>query len=196
VLETNEEIARDYFKPSRLAAQFSRDQARMPRANGLIGLEQPAELGNWKVRVEGMETGAAEVTLEEIRSLPPAEMTTEIKCIEGWSEIVHWRGTRFSDFARRFSPPEETPDSYVGMETPDGLYYVGLDWASAIHPQTLLCWEMNGQPLEQKHGAPLRLVIPVKYGIKNIKRIGRVVYQSRRPADYWAESGYDWFAGL
>ena len=68
--------------------------------------------------------------------------------------------------------------------------------ASALHPQTLLCYEMNGKPLEEKHGAPLRLVIPVKYGIKNIKLITRIAYSVHRPVDYWAEQGYDWYAGL
>jgi DMSO/TMAO reductase YedYZ molybdopterin-dependent catalytic subunit len=67
---------------------------------------------------------------------------------------------------------------------------------SALHPQTLLCYEMNGSPLEDEHGAPLRLVMPVKYGIKNIKRIGLIRYTNERPEDYWAEQGYDWFAGL
>src|SRR5205085_5035712 len=84
---------------------------------------------------------------------------------------------------------------YVSIETPDRGYYVGLEMASALHPQTLLCYEMNGQPLTPEHGAPLRLVVPVKYGIKNIKRIGTIRFTARRPADYWAENGYDWYAG-
>jgi DMSO/TMAO reductase YedYZ molybdopterin-dependent catalytic subunit len=73
---------------------------------------------------------------------------------------------------------------------------VGLDNASALHPQTLLCYEMQGAPLTSEHGAPLRLVTPVKYGIKNIKRIGAIKFQDTRPADFWAEQGYDWYAGL
>jgi DMSO/TMAO reductase YedYZ molybdopterin-dependent catalytic subunit len=91
---------------------------------------------------------------------------------------------------------------YVGMTTPptddapEGGYYVGLDMPSARHAQTMLCYEMNGKPLTAEHGAPLRLVIPVKYGIKNIKRIGRIIYTDKKPKDYWAEQGYDWFAGL
>jgi DMSO/TMAO reductase YedYZ molybdopterin-dependent catalytic subunit len=82
------------------------------------------------------------------------------------------------------------------MATPDEDYYVGLDIKSALHPQTLLAYERNGQPLEWEHGAPLRLIIPVKYGIKNIKRIGLIRYTDDRPDDYWSEEGYDWFAGL
>jgi DMSO/TMAO reductase YedYZ molybdopterin-dependent catalytic subunit len=81
------------------------------------------------------------------------------------------------------------------METPDGGYYIGLDRESALHPQTLLCYEMNGEPLTSDHGAPLRLVIPVKYGIKHIKRIGTIRFTRERPADYWAVQGYVWYAG-
>jgi DMSO/TMAO reductase YedYZ molybdopterin-dependent catalytic subunit len=107
--------------------------------------------------------------------------------------VVRWGGVRFRDFAARYVP---TPADYVRLVTPDGDYYVGLDLASALHPQTLLCWEMNGEPLTPGHGAPLRLVIPAKYGIKNIKRIGLIEFTDERPADYWAERGYDWYAGL
>jgi DMSO/TMAO reductase YedYZ molybdopterin-dependent catalytic subunit len=82
------------------------------------------------------------------------------------------------------------------MKTPDEEYYVSIDMPGALHPQTLLAYEMNGAPLTAKHGAPLRLVVPVKYGIKNIKQIGRIEYTNSRPDDYWAERGYDWYAGL
>ncbi len=146
------------------------------------------------------------VTMEQIRALPRTEMVTELKCIEGWSNIVHWAGVRMVDFMRKFPPatkdqspfdpsrPGNLPE-YVSMETPEGDYYVGLDMASAVHPQTLLCYEMNGKPLTPEHGAPLRLAIPVKYGIKNIKNIGKIKYTDDRPKDFWAEQGYDWYAG-
>jgi DMSO/TMAO reductase YedYZ molybdopterin-dependent catalytic subunit len=67
---------------------------------------------------------------------------------------------------------------------------------SMLHPQTMLAYELNGRPIEIPNGAPLRLVIPIKYGIKSLKRIGKIFFSNRRPPDYWAERGYDWFAGL
>jgi DMSO/TMAO reductase YedYZ molybdopterin-dependent catalytic subunit len=149
---------------------------------------------------------AVVVTMKEIRALPKTDIVTELKCIEGWSTVVHWTGVRLADFLQKYAPatrsgqpfdlrhPEDMPD-YVSMETPDGAYYVGLDMASALHPQTLLCYEMNGKPLTAEHGAPLRLAIPVKYGIKNIKNIGKIKFTDERPRDYWAERGYDWYAG-
>ncbi|MCY7376002.1 MAG: molybdopterin-dependent oxidoreductase [Pyrinomonadaceae bacterium] len=133
------------------------------------------------------------LSLDDIKALPRIEMTTELKCIEGWSQVVNWTGARFSDFAAKFPPPPNT--NYVSLVTPDRGYYVGWDMPSIMHPQTLLAYEMNGAPLEAIHGAPLRLVTTTKYGIKQIKRIGRIEYTNERPADYWAEQGYDWYSG-
>jgi len=109
---------------------------------------------------------------------------------------LKWGGVRFQDFVARYAPGRTDPNSYVGLETPERDYYVGLDMASAMHPQTLLCYEMNGEPLASEHGAPLRLVTPLKYGIKNLKRIGRIAFSNARPPDYWAERGYDYYAGF
>ena len=146
------------------------------------------------------------LTLADIKALPRVEMTTELKCIEGWSTIVNWAGARFSDFIARYLPATKSggaPDinrphdfmSYVSLVTPDGGYYVGMDMQSILHPQTLLCYEMNGAALALEHGAPLRLVTPTKYGIKQIKRIGRISFTNERPADFWGERGYDWYSG-
>jgi DMSO/TMAO reductase YedYZ molybdopterin-dependent catalytic subunit len=65
----------------------------------------------------------------------------------------------------------------------------------AMHPQTLLCYEMNGQPLSRYHGAPLRLVTPLKYGIKHLKQIGSISFSDKPPRDYWAENDYDYDEG-
>jgi DMSO/TMAO reductase YedYZ molybdopterin-dependent catalytic subunit len=133
--------------------------------------------------------------MAQLRQLPRLEQITQLNCIEGWTVIVQWAGARFSDFTAAYAP-ESRDAKYVAMETPDEEYYVGLDAPSALHPQTLLCYEMNGAELTGAHGAPLRLVIPVKYGVKNLKRIGKITYTNERPDDYWAEEGYDWYAGL
>ncbi|WP_222943963.1 molybdopterin-dependent oxidoreductase [Pedobacter sp. N36a] len=82
------------------------------------------------------------------------------------------------------------------MVTPDGEYYVGIDMESAMQPQTILCYEMNGKPLPMNQGYPLRLIISVKYGIKNLKRIGVLSFSESRPPDYCFERGYDYYAGL
>ena len=139
------------------------------------------------------------LTLDDfIPKLPRHELVTQFKCIEGWSQIVHWAGVRMADFLDMFPPAlvDGKEPLYVYMETPDGDYYVGYDMHICRHPQTLLVTEMMGAPLTQNHGAPLRLHTPTKYGYKQIKRIGLIQYTNEKPDDYWTELGYDWYAGL
>ena len=215
VLQVNERLASAAFRATRLAPDFPRTQATAPRVNGILGMAEGGDVGrgfevsSWRLSVAGGAAGGSRrlLSLDDIKALPRVEQTTELKCIEGWSTIVHWAGARLADLAaltglasrsgRPYDPIRTPTDlfGYVGLATPDGGYYIGLDTPSALHAQTLLCYEMNGQALTPDHGAPLRLVIPVKYGIKNIKRIGTIRFSDRRPADYWAEQGYDWYAG-
>jgi DMSO/TMAO reductase YedYZ molybdopterin-dependent catalytic subunit len=166
------------------------------KVNGEIGMEQPLDVSKWELSV-APHSGAAErqLTLADIQSLPRHEEIIDFKCVEGWSTVTQFAGALFSDFTAKFAPGSEKA-AYVGMKTPGEGYYIGVEMASALHPQTLLAYEMNGQPLTDRHGAPLRLLMPVKYGIKNIKRIGRIEYTDERPADYWAEQGYDYYSGL
>lgn len=193
VLQLNESVAESYFREARLSPTFPPSRINRPaRVNGNLGLDPHFDPASWQLRVEGAANPVT-LSLDDIRALPRREQITELRCIEGWSIIVKWTGTRLADLMARFPPPERV--SYVAMETPDRGYYVGLDMQSAMHPQTLLAYAINDEPLSMAHGAPLRLAIPVKYGIKNIKRIGVIRYTNVRPADFWAERGYDWYAG-
>ena len=138
------------------------------------------------------------LTMQDVARLPRHELVTQFKCIEGWSQVVHWAGVRMADFLEAYPPARVNGKEprYVYMETPDGDYYTGYDLHVCRHPQTLLVTEMMGQPLTQFHGAPLRLHMPTKYGYKQIKRIGLIAYGDTKPDDYWTELGYDWYAGL
>lgn len=209
VLEMNEKISMSLFSLDRLSPQFRRSDLTLARVNGRIGLTENYQPESWRLRIEGMAglTTPVTLTLNDIMSFPAQEMITELRCIEGWSIIVQWTGTRLADLMAKYPPPTRDgslPDvmrrperlvRYVSMETPGRGYYVGLDMASALHPQTLLAYAINGNPLPWQHGAPLRLAIPVKYGIKNIKRIGTIRYSDSRPADFWGSQGYDWYSG-
>lgn len=193
VLEANERISSAFFDPSRLSPTYDPSQVRRPaRINGGIGLAPNVDAENWRLTIEGAASPVA-LTLDDLRAFPRRELTTELRCIEGWNMIVHWTGVRLADVMAKFPPPR--PVRYLSMETPGRGYYVGLDVASALHPQTLLAWAINGQPLPWQHGAPLRLAIPIKYGVKNIKRIATIRYTNVRPADFWGDQGYDWYCG-
>lgn len=210
MLDINDELARDYYSSNRLSPTLSPAKARIDRVNGDVGLGGNFDPSTWKLAVEGLAAGdhSQALTLEAIRQLPRVDMVTDLKCIEGWVVTVRWAGAKFTDFMAAYPPATQSGDPldltdglddlppYVAMKTPDGGYYVGLDIESMLNPQTLLCYEMNGAPLTPAHGAPLRLVMPHKYGVKNIKRIGTIRYRMYKPADYWGEQGYDWYLGL
>jgi len=207
ILEVDEKVGRAAFSQGRLSRTFAASVARMPRVNGRYGINLKLDPVRWRLEVQG-PAGAKSLTIDDVKALPRVEVTTELRCIEGWSEVVTWAGARLADLAastglaRRSGQPGD-PNAepaellpYVALATPDARYFVGLDIASALHPQTLLCYEMNGEPLTMLHGAPLRLAIPVKYGIKSLKQIGSIRFTDSRPADFWASKGYDWYAGL
>lgn len=186
VLYNNQHLAPEYPRASAAAE---------PRTNGDIGLDDEIEAGEWKMTITtGTNSKPLEISLPEILALPKTAIVFDFKCVEGWSEVQHWSGVRLSDLLHNYGI--STDFRYVGMATPDKAYYIGLDMASALHPQTLLAYQSNGATISQEQGFPLRLIVPVKYGIKNIKRIGTIALTNERPPDYWAEQGYDYYAGL
>ena len=197
-LEFNEKLTGKLLSNSHLAPTFPVSQAQKKvRVNGGVGLLDSIEK-NYKVKIESGDL-KFEVTLDELKALPKHEIVFEFKCIEGWSQIQHWGGVRFVDVMNHYKIGQKDVENlyeYVGMETPDDKYYVGVDMSSMVHPQTILAYEMNGKPLLKKHGSPLRLIIPVKYGYKSLKKIGVIKFSDTRPKDYWALFGYDYFAEL
>jgi hypothetical protein len=168
------------------------------RVNGDIGLEDDLDSDAYRIEVKWSDH-VQRVALKDLLALPRTSVATLFKCVEGWSDPLQYSGVKFSDFAHKFGlgkKPDGSDYRYVGFETPDSRYYVSIDFPSLMHPQSVLAFEMDGRPLSEDNGAPVRLIIPIKYGIKSIKRIGRIVFSDERPKDYWAERGYDWFSGL
>lgn len=196
VLNANETVFDGLLDKDHAAETYPRSRAvEKATVNGMLGLRTDLP-EDWKLMVLKSNGDTLYVSLEEIKQLPKTEYTFNFKCIEGWSEISNWGGVRFSDFAQHYGLEEETAKKYLGLATPDSGYYVGIDIPSAMHPQTILCYEHNGKPLPLKQGYPLRLMIPVKYGVKSLKRIGTMYFSDSQPPDYWAERGYDYYLGL
>lgn len=199
VLNQNERIFRGIFSDRHPVRTYPKDRAVHPnqvRFTGHYGIGDTIDPAQWRLQVGRLDGEPLQIGIDEIRTLPRTEITYMFKCVEGWDQISNWAGVRFADFIAHYGLTREAARGYVGFTTPDAAYYVGIDMPSALHPQTLLAYEMKGRPLTSIHGAPLRLIIPVKYGIKNLKRIGHITFSDTRPRDYWAEQGYDYYAGL
>ncbi len=197
-LNKTELFFRKFFSDNHHVKTYPKSMAaKNVRINSDIGMEDKNyNTAAWQLHVMKSPTEILKISIDDIKALPKTEIIYSFKCVEGWDQIQHWAGVRFIDFINHYGLQEQAKLNYVGMETPSKQYYVGLDRESAFHPQTLLAYEMNDQPITEAHGAPLRLIIPVKYGIKNLKRIGTITFSNTRPHDYWAEQGYDYYSGL
>ena len=196
VLTANEKIFSKVFDSGQLVKEYPMSAAaKKVRVNGKDGLNGEVDINTWRLQVVRATGDTLRLTLDEIKQLPKKDIVFDFKCIEGWSQVTHWAGVPLKTFMDHYKLNDQEKLKYIGLQTPDKKYYVGIDMPSALQSQTLLCYEMNGQPLPMNQGYPLRLIIPVKYGIKHLKRIGTLFFSNDKPADFWAERGYDYYAG-
>jgi DMSO/TMAO reductase YedYZ molybdopterin-dependent catalytic subunit len=149
---------------------------------------------NWTLTVGGAVQKPGEYTLAQIQSLPRLSQNTRHICVEGWDVIGRFGGARLSDFLSMIGA--DTSARFLTVTCADD-YYESLDMATALHPQTLLCYEMYDQPLTRKHGAPLRLNVPTKVGYKQAKYLTDLkVTNVLEKVGYWEDQGYSSFYGL
>ena len=149
---------------------------------------------NWTLTVSGEVKKPGDYKLEQIQALPRVRQNTRHVCVEGWDVIGRFGGARLSDFLNLIGA--DTSARFLTVTCADD-YYESLDMATALHPQTLLCYEMYDQPLTRKHGAPLRLNIPTKVGYKQAKYLTDMkVTNVLEKVGYWEDQGYSEFYGL
>ncbi len=149
---------------------------------------------NWTLTVGGAVQKPGEYKLDQIQALPRIRQNTRHVCVEGWDVVGRFGGARFSDFLRLIGA--DTSARYITVGCADD-YYESLDMATALHPQTLLCYEMYDRPLTREHGAPLRLSVPTKIGYKQAKYLTDLkVTNVLDKVGYWEDQGYSSFYGL
>jgi DMSO/TMAO reductase YedYZ molybdopterin-dependent catalytic subunit len=149
----------------------------------------------FQLKIDGDVNRSVTLSLADLQKLPYTSMIIQHICVEGWAAIVHWGGVRISDLVKLVQPKNTA--RYVYFYSADG-YYNSWDLASAMHPQTLLAYNRNDEPIAIDNGAPLRLASPIKLGYKQSKWVTRVSFLSELPKKkgYWEDEGYEWFAGL
>jgi len=152
------------------------------------------DFDKWNLTVSGAVQKPGDYTLAQIRVLPKVTQNTRHVCIEGWDVIGRFGGVRLSDFLKMIGA--DPTARFITVQCADD-YYESLDMATALHPQTLLCYEMYDQPLTREHGAPLRLNIPTKVGYKQAKYLTDLkVTHLLEKVGYWEDQGYSEFYGL
>jgi DMSO/TMAO reductase YedYZ molybdopterin-dependent catalytic subunit len=152
------------------------------------------DLEKWKLAVGGSVGSPGDYSLAQIQALPKFRHNTRHICVEGWDVVGRFGGARLSDFLRAIGA--DLSARFVTVECADD-YYESLDMATALHPQTLLCYEMYDQSLTREHGAPLRLNVPTKIGYKQAKYLTSLkVANVLERVGYWEDQGYSSFYGL
>jgi len=166
----------------------------------------------WSVKVSGLVDKPRTFTLEELLQLAPLEERIyRHRCVEGWSIVVPWVGYSLSVLMKQVSPqpkasfvafesyysPSQMPMArYGGIDFP---YVEGLGLDEAMHPLALLCFGMYGETLPNQDGAPVRLVLPWKYGFKSIKSLVKIKLVDRQPSTTWnmsAPSEYGFYSNV
>jgi DMSO/TMAO reductase YedYZ molybdopterin-dependent catalytic subunit len=152
------------------------------------------DLEKWSLTVSGAVQKPGDYKLDDIQRLPRLVQNTRHVCVEGWDVIGSFTGARLSDFLSMIGA--DTTARYVYVECADD-YYESIDMATALHPQSLLCYEMYDRPLTREHGAPLRMTIPTKIGYKQAKYLTDLkVTNVLQKVGYWEDQGYSEFYGL
>src|ERR1700761_2881689 len=203
-LRIDNDVAEALYSRHRLVPTYTKSQITPIKNNYNGATPDPGYISGWSLTLQGLASGLSESL--DIRKLMtrfsvPAQIT-RLVCVEGWSAVVWWAGLRFDDLLRAYPPVSQAKwarvESSVNLDASGNsdAYFMSLDLATARHPQTLLATHLNGQRLTVDHGAPVRLLVPVKLGLKNVKAITTITYSADEPKDYWAQYKYSSYDGI
>jgi methionine sulfoxide reductase catalytic subunit len=173
---------------------------------------QKFNTSSWVVSVEGDVAKPHKFTMDEILKIAPLEERIyRMRCVEAWSIVVPWIGFSFSNLVKLVEPTEKAKfvafqSYYDSRQMPQGRwagiefpYVEGLRMDEAMNPLTLLCVGMYGESLPNQDGAPVRMVIPWKYGFKGIKSLVKIKFQSKMPPTTWnlaASNEYGFYSNV
>jgi methionine sulfoxide reductase catalytic subunit len=184
--------------PSRDVTNYNNYYEFSTDKDGPAKLAQNFRTRPWKVKIEGHVEKKQELEVDAIiKMVPPEERIYRHRCVEGWSIVVPWIGFSLSELIKRVNPTSKAkfvefttlldPGQMPGQrrQVLDWPYVEGLRMDEAMHPLTLLCFGMYGEDLPNQDGAPIRIVVPWKYGFKSAKAIVRIRFTDRQPLNTW-----------
>ncbi|HEY4213471.1 MAG TPA: molybdopterin-dependent oxidoreductase [Steroidobacteraceae bacterium] len=168
-----------------------------------------SRFADWQLVVDGLVARPLQLSLDELRQMPSRTQITRHDCVEGWSCIAKWKGVRLSALAQRAGLLKSArflafhcADTLEQPPDGNGRYYETIDLIDAMHPQTILAYDMNGSPVDVRHGAPLRLRLERQLGYKMAKYVTRIeavdslAHLGRGKGGFWEDRGYQWYAGI
>lgn len=148
---------------------------------------EPVVIKKWKLEVGGLCEKPIKLTINDIKKLPQVTQVSRLKCVECWSSKASWTGFRPQTLFDLVKPLNKAKYLYF-YSADDYFEYISLD--DLLKPRVLFVHTMNEKPLPDEHGAPLRLIIPFKYGYKSVKTITRLTFVEKEGVGYWSQYGY------
>jgi len=143
----------------------------------------------WLLSVEGLVKKPLQLTLADVQSLPRVTQVSRMKCVECWSAVAKWEGFHLRSLLQQVEPASDA--TWLHFYCADG-YYESLPLEELLAERVIFAHRMNDQSLPDPYGAPLRLIVPAKYGYKGAKAISRLVFASKELPGYWpVVGGYD-----
>ena len=148
---------------------------------------------DYRLKVYGLVENPVELSLDELRAMGKKTQITLHHCIQGWSGIAEWGGLPLAELVELVRPKPEARVAvfYSFGEGEGGQYYDSHSMQNAMHPQTLLAYEMNFEPLKHLHGAPLRLRVENQLGFKMVKWIRAIEFVESHEDFGKGEGGYN-----
>jgi DMSO/TMAO reductase YedYZ molybdopterin-dependent catalytic subunit len=192
----NDRVQALMFNPHRLAPTYAESAITRPFPfNAYYPEEDAPEVdgADYKLEIGGLVDDKKEWTLPDLYALPQEKQITRLICVEGWSAIGAWTGTRLSEFLRRIGA--DTRAKYVWFRCADG-YSNTIDMPTALHPQTQMTFKFDDDILPVKYGFPMKIRMPTKLGFKNPKHVTAMWVTNNDVGGYWEDQGYNWFSGL
>jgi DMSO/TMAO reductase YedYZ molybdopterin-dependent catalytic subunit len=192
----NQKVERAMFSPSRLAPNLPASETTSEDAfpSYFISDDMPFPPDNWSLKIGGLVAKPGIFSLDDLKRMSRTDLRLRHHCVEGWSAVAGWHGVRVSEIAEIAGIDSRV--RYVEFRSFDSGYWSSWDLESAMHPQTILAYGMNGHALYPDHGAPLRLYSSVKLGYKTVKYLDEVNFLPNPTGGYWENQGYEWFAGV
>jgi DMSO/TMAO reductase YedYZ molybdopterin-dependent catalytic subunit len=149
--------------------------------------------GKWALEVSGLVGNPVRLSLDDLQRLPRVSNRVNHYCVEGWTAVETWTGVPFSALAKLVRPAPVA--QYVDFQSFDDDYHESWDLESAMHPQSVVAYGLDGKMLEPAYGAPARFFSPIKLGYKNTKYLTKIVFMPKANGGYWTDQGYEWYAG-
>jgi DMSO/TMAO reductase YedYZ molybdopterin-dependent catalytic subunit len=202
----------DQLAPEFSVADIRQDQhpngSTDPATDDYLALQEK-NFSEYQLQVDGLVERPMRFTLDAIRALPSRTQITRHDCVEGWSCIAKWQGVPLHQILNAVGVKPEARfvlfhcfDAIEKSLSGEILYYETIDLIDARHPQTILAYAMNDKPLPVENGAPLRVRVERQLGYKMAKYIRRIELISdfsqigEGHGSYWADRGYEWYAGI